>query len=660
MRRTMANLKKLGWIALAAALAMGPAFSGNPDLVLSAAASGRSAQARPSGPYLGQAPPGATPQVFAPGLVSTAAHEFSCSFTPDGKEFYFTRMDPKRRLNLIYVTKCVDGTWTDPEVVPFVQNRMSFEPRVTPDGSRLYFTWEKPVPGQEGFGMNIWYVERKGEGWGNPVNPGRFLNPDKAMCVSVTLDGTLYTSDISGGPGTEGIAAAKLVDGKYKSLDRLPAPVNVGAQDMYPYVAPDESYLIFASRRPSPRSSSGLFVSFRNPDGAWGEPRPIDLGIPAGLPYVSPDGKYLFFTAGERGKSDIYWVEAGFLREGRRATPAVVEGRPAPETKAAPESRRPIRDEFAVPAAAPEGRTLPRDRFVVPDVTAPRTERMVDVGGRKLHARRYGQGSPTVVFVTGTGDAPQESWNPLVDPLAAETTVVTYDRAGVGKSEIGELPAHARQSALDLRGLLRELDPPKPILLVGHSFGVSIVKLFASMFPGEVGGMVLMDGVPSQIVDAQKKILAGADLERLERMTGGAAAPPNPRTEMDYMFESRRQELAMGPLPRVPVLVLIAGADREAGVPPGFSPEAREKMARLGIDLQKEMAAELGGESIVFDDLGHFMHLEDSAPIIGAVRSMIAKLRPVPPRRHEHLECSHKMNRVLPLTGPFVRSQTNG
>lgn len=596
-------------------------------LLLPAAATVWSAQARPSGPYLGQAPPGATSQIFAPGIVSTPAHEFSCSFTPDGKEFYFTRMDPKRGQNLIYMTRSIDGAWTDPEVVPFVQNRMSFEPRVTPDGSRLYFTWEKPVPGQAGFGMNIWYVERKGEGWSNPINPGRFLNPDKAMCISVTLDGTIYTSDISGGPGTEAIAVSRLVNGKYKSLERLPAPINVGAQDMYPYVAPDESYLIFASRRQSPRSSSGLFVSFRNPDGTWGDPRPIDLGFSAGLPFVSPDGKYFFFTAGERGKSDIYWVEARFLVDLKQTGAPIVEDRPASQAKISPAGQKPTHDEYAVPANKPEGQKPTQDHFVVPDVTTPITERMVDVGGRKLHVCLYGQGSPTVVFVSGTGGAPQEYWNPLIDPLAAEATLVTYDRAGVGKSEIGNLPTHAKQSAIDLRSLIKELNPPKPILLVGHSFGVSIVKLFASMFPDEVGGMILMDGVSSTIVDAQKKILTGADLERLEQMTSGATAPPNPRTEMDYSFESRQQELKMGPLPRMPVLVIIAGANREAGVPSGFSPEARSKMAQVGVDLQKNMAAELGGEFVVFDDLSHYLHLEKPEPIIAAVKGMIRKLR---------------------------------
>jgi hypothetical protein len=57
-----------------------------------------------SGPYLGQKPPGMAPEVFAPGIVSTAAHEFSCSFTPDGKEFYFTRRDPKLNQPFIMVT----------------------------------------------------------------------------------------------------------------------------------------------------------------------------------------------------------------------------------------------------------------------------------------------------------------------------------------------------------------------------------------------------------------------------------------------------------------------------------------------------------------------------------------------------------------------------
>jgi WD40-like Beta Propeller Repeat len=265
------------------------------------------------GPYLGQKPPGTTPEVFAPGVVSTAEHEFSCSFTPDGNEFYFTRSDPTLKQNVIMVTKLQDGVWTEPAVVPFVENLMSFEPLVTPDNKRLYFTWGKPIPGQPGPPMNIFYVEREGDGWSAAKNPGSPFNPAKAMLVSSTMDGTIYTTDISEGPGKERIAVSHKVDGEYKTLDRLGPPINGETQSMYPFIAPDESYLVFISRRPAEKINSVLCVSSRNRDGSWGDPRTIDLGMKAGLPFVTHDGKYLFFTGGEQGKSDIYWVSAKIL-----------------------------------------------------------------------------------------------------------------------------------------------------------------------------------------------------------------------------------------------------------------------------------------------------------------------------------------------------------
>ncbi|MFC1573066.1 TolB family protein [Candidatus Eisenbacteria bacterium] len=84
---------------------------------------------------------------------------------------------------------------------------------------------------------------------------------------------------------------------------------------MYPFIAPDESYLVFNSRRPDAIIKSVLCVSFRNAQGGWGEPQLIDLGVEAGTPFVTRDGKFLFFTSGERGKSDIYWVSAEVIEE---------------------------------------------------------------------------------------------------------------------------------------------------------------------------------------------------------------------------------------------------------------------------------------------------------------------------------------------------------
>jgi len=277
------------------------------------------------GPYLGQKPPGTTPQIFAPGIVSTEAHEFSCTFTPDGKEFYFSRKETPSGPILIMVSKYVDGVWTPPAPAPFNDTSgarpdgMTFEPVVTPDGRRLYFSSDRPFPGQSGPGgppmLNIWYVEREGDRWSEPKFPGPPFNPMKTMFISMTKTGTIYAADISGGMAKDRIAVTRLKDGSYEPLEILGAPINAGPINRCPHVAPDESYLIF-ERREKPGGAAFLFISFRSADGTWGEPKAIDLGpLSAGQGIISPDGKYLFFTAGERGKSDIYWVEAAFLRK---------------------------------------------------------------------------------------------------------------------------------------------------------------------------------------------------------------------------------------------------------------------------------------------------------------------------------------------------------
>jgi hypothetical protein len=278
---------------------------------------------RLAGPYLGQKPPGIKPEVFAPGIVSTSAHEFSCCVSPDGKEFYFARRHPDLNWPVIMVSRLSDGAWTEPEIASFVEKQPSFEPWITPDNKRLYFQSGKPIPGQSGPPMNVLYVERGLEGWGTAVNPGSPFNPAKAMHFGSTRDGTIYTTDISQGPGSERIAVSRLVNGKYENLERLGPPISGELQTMHPYIAPDESYIVYSSRKPSEKPSFDLLVSFRKRDGGWDEPKKVDVGMSAGLPFVSPDGKYLFFTGTEPGQSkgpgpgvsDIYWVSARIIED---------------------------------------------------------------------------------------------------------------------------------------------------------------------------------------------------------------------------------------------------------------------------------------------------------------------------------------------------------
>jgi hypothetical protein len=68
------------------------------------------------GPYLGQPPPGTMPEIFAPGVISTTAHEFSCCFSPDAKEFYFTRNVAELNEKVIMLTRMDEGVWTPPAI----------------------------------------------------------------------------------------------------------------------------------------------------------------------------------------------------------------------------------------------------------------------------------------------------------------------------------------------------------------------------------------------------------------------------------------------------------------------------------------------------------------------------------------------------------------
>ena len=262
----------------------------------------------------------------------------------------------------------------------------------------------------------------------------------------------------------------------------------------------------------------------------------------------------------------------------------------------------------------------------IPDISTEKSEKMIDVGGRKLHSYIYGKGSPTVVLVSGF-NAPQAYWNSVVPDLAALTTVVTYDRAGYGKSEKGDLPVHGKQTAKDLHILLENLKVPKPYILVGHSYGGRIVRLFSSMYPEDMGGLILEDTSHEDVLAEQMKILKGRDLEMLKEMTSGRRTQSKPKTESDYMFITMGQVRDSDPLPRIPYTVLTAG-NRSGAVPPMFSKEAKKTIIELGFKLQKKLVELIpGGKHIIVEGIGHNMHLEKPDVLIDPVIKMVKDIR---------------------------------
>jgi tetratricopeptide (TPR) repeat protein len=245
------------------------------------------------GPYIGQTPPGLEPRVFAPGVVSTrGATELACTFSADGREFYFQRSGVG-----VLVCRLEEGGWTAPEITGIQGGEMF----IWPGDDRMYLNVRvgktKDPESEMLFGIGV--LERAGDFWGAPT----FLVP--GMFVTLADDGTLYTTVFEGGAF---IGRYKLVDGKYSEAEIFGPEINTDHFDAHPCVARDESFLVFDSDRPGEFAFSELYVSFRGDNDSWSEA--VNLG-PAinspGInqcPMLTPDGKYLLYNSHD----DIYWV----------------------------------------------------------------------------------------------------------------------------------------------------------------------------------------------------------------------------------------------------------------------------------------------------------------------------------------------------------------
>ena len=131
-------------------------------------------------------------------------------------------------------------------------------------------------------------------------------------------------------------------------------------------------------------------------------------------------------------------------------------------------------------------------KAAVTPVAAPPLGRFYEVGGRRLWLHRSGNGSPSVVFLSGAGTVGLDYLN--VQRLAAElTTSVLYDRAGTGWSSPVERRRTSAQVTDELRELLRTAGVPAPYLLAGHSLGGLYARHYAQRFPGDVAGLLLLD-----------------------------------------------------------------------------------------------------------------------------------------------------------------------
>ena len=142
----------------------------------------------------------------------------------------------------------------------------------------------------------------------------------------------------------------------------------------------------------------------------------------------------------------------------------------------------------------------------------PAPGRLIDVARQRLHVFEMGEGTPPVVLEAGIS-ATCVNWRGVQTEIAKFTRALAYDRAGLGWSDPARTPRTAPQMVEELHAMLREAAIPPPYILVGHSFGGLMVRLYACRYPNEVAGLVLVDplrpGEWSPITAEQKRMLTG-------------------------------------------------------------------------------------------------------------------------------------------------------
>jgi len=127
----------------------------------------------------------------------------------------------------------------------------------------------------------------------------------------------------------------------------------------------------------------------------------------------------------------------------------------------------------------------------------------VDIGGRRLRVVRAGEPSqaPMIVMECGAFGCAAD-WAVVQDRLAAQGLAsIAYDRAGLGFSDPGPLPRDGRAIAEDLESLLQQLEVKGPLVMVGHSMGGILLRVFVGRNLERVSGLVLVDAVTSEAVE---------------------------------------------------------------------------------------------------------------------------------------------------------------
>jgi pimeloyl-ACP methyl ester carboxylesterase len=259
---------------------------------------------------------------------------------------------------------------------------------------------------------------------------------------------------------------------------------------------------------------------------------------------------------------------------------------------------------------------------------------LIDVGGSRLAIACVGSGSPTVVLDAGMGDT-SEVWHQVQGAVSQFTRVCSYDRAGRGQSDPGKRPRTSQTIISELHTLLTCARIPGPYVLVGHSFGGFNARLYASQYPEEVVGLVLVDSANPHL-DLVALLPAEAPEEnqgvRQARLVLTQETQGTDNPEGIDPVESAAQVRSVASLGALPLVVLTHTSDRWIDMLvkafPGFPRELATRLEQAWQEQQRQLLPlSSRSQQMIAAHSGHDIHLEEPELVVNAIRSVVELAR---------------------------------
>lgn len=247
-------------------------------------------------------------------------------------------------------------------------------------------------------------------------------------------------------------------------------------------------------------------------------------------------------------------------------------------------------------------------------------DRFTGVRGKRQHLLDVGSGKPVVVFVSGFGDR-VSSWMTVQRKVAELTRTISYDRAGLGESEMLSTDRSLDTLVSELNEILQKEDAEPPYIMVGHSYGGHIIRYYAHKYPGHVAGLVLVDATVEHMEDEFKRIKTPSEIKSYDSLSEHGRDPKwsdGVRLEADYF--KANNNLIKGVLfnKDIPATIITAMNTPESNF------EFLKGINEMKVTLHKRWVLESPHLKHVFaNKSGHYVQFDEPQLVINEIKALV-------------------------------------